>query len=252
MTRSVEDAALMFQAMAGPDPHDATTLHQPPLEDICAALERPVKGMRIAVIDERQLPENTSPAMRRALAEAVLKFTEAGIAVETIALPDWFFTLAQRTVSIIASEAYQYHRAHIEDDGLPFGKPVKARILGGKSISAADYVQAMRDRLTMQAELLTLLGDCDALLLPTCPHEAVPLDQIDEAVSPLATFTRAINFLGLCGLAIPAGLGAEGLPLSVQIVGRPFDETRILRLGKAFEAATDWTGKRPDLAALGL
>ena len=252
MTRSVEDAALLFEAMAGPDPHDPTTLHQPPLGDVCGALERPVKGMRLAVIDERQLPDNTSPAMRRALAEAALKFAEAGVAVETITLPDWFFTLAQRTVSIIASEAYQYHRAHIEDDSLPFGRPVKARILGGKSIAAADYVQAMRDRLTMQAELLTLLDNCDALLLPTCPHEAVPLAEIDETVSPLATFTRAINFLGLCGLAMPAGFGAHGLPLSVQIVGRPFEETQILRLGKAFEDATDWTSKRPDLAPLGI
>src|SRR6185369_15631860 len=69
MTRSVEDAAMMFEAMAGPDPHDTTTLDQPPLEDVCEALKRPVKGMRIAVIDERQLPDNTSPAMRRALAE---------------------------------------------------------------------------------------------------------------------------------------------------------------------------------------
>lgn len=252
MTRSVEDAALLFETMAGPDPHDTTTLNQPPLEDVCAALKRPVKGMRIAVIDERQLPDNTSPAMRRALAEAVLAFGAAGIAVETIALPDWFFTLAQRTTLIIASEAYQFHRAHIEDDSLPFTKPGKARILGGKALGAADYVQAMRDRLTMQAELLTLLGDCDALLLPSCPHEAVPLADIDETVSPLATFTRAINFLTLCSLSMPAGFGVNGLPLSVQIVGRPFDETRILRLGKAFEDATEWTSKRPDLSSLGI
>jgi aspartyl-tRNA(Asn)/glutamyl-tRNA(Gln) amidotransferase subunit A len=252
MTRSVEDAALLFEAMAGPDPHDPTTLHQPPLEDVCAALKRPVKGMRIAAIDERQLPEITSPAMRRALAEAVLAFSEAGVAVETIALPDWFFTLAQRTTLIIASEAYQFHRGHIEDDSLPFGKPVKARIMGGKALAAADYVQAMRDRITMQAELLTLMGDCDALLLPSCPHEAVPLDEIDETISPLATFTRAINFLTLCGLSMPAGFGAAGLPLSVQIVGRPFDETRILRLGQAFEHVTEWTKRRPDLSAWGI
>jgi aspartyl-tRNA(Asn)/glutamyl-tRNA(Gln) amidotransferase subunit A len=208
--------------------------------------------MRIAVIDERQLPDNTSPTMRRALAEAVLAFSEAGVAVETIALPDWFFTLAQRTTLIIASEAYQFHRAHIEDDSLPFTKPGKARIMGGKALAAADYVQAMRDRITMQAQLLTLLGDYDALLLPTCPHEATPLDEIDETVSPLATFTRAINFLTLCGLAMPAGFGVNGLPLSVQIVGRPFDETRILRLGKAFEDATHWSARAPDLSALGL
>jgi aspartyl-tRNA(Asn)/glutamyl-tRNA(Gln) amidotransferase subunit A len=252
MTRSVEDAALLFEAMAGPDPHDPTTLHQPPLGDVCGALERPVKGMRIAAIDERQLPEITSPAMRRALAEAVLAFSEAGVAVETIALPDWFFTLAQRTTLIIASEAYQFHRGHIEDDSLPFGKPVKARIMGGKALAAADYVQAMRDRITMQAELLTLMGDCDALLLPSCPHEAVPLDEIDETISPLATFTRAINFLTLCGLSMPAGFGAAGLPLSVQIVGRPFDETRILRLGQAFEHVTVWTKRRPGLSALGI
>ncbi|MEO8558992.1 MAG: amidase [Rhodospirillales bacterium] len=252
MTRDVADAALLFQTMAGADPHDATTLNQPPLEDVMMALKRPMKGMRIAVIDERQLPDNTSSAMRRALAEAVLAFSEAGVAVETITLPDWFFTLAQRTTLIIASEAYQFHRGHIEDDSLPFTKPGKARIMGGKALAAADYVQAMRDRITMQAELLTLMGDCDALLLPSCPHEAPPLDEIDETVSPLATFTRAINFLTLCGLAMPAGFGAEGLPLSVQIVGRPFDETRILRLGKAFEDATQWPAKKPDLTSLGL
>ena len=85
------------------------------------------------------------------------------------------------------------------------------------------------------------------MLLPTTPIPAVPLGEVDQGKAPMSRLTRPINFLGLCGLALPCGFSGEGLPLSLQVVGRAFDEARVLRIGWAYEQATDWRKRRPPL-----
>lgn len=251
MTRSVADAGLLLQAMAGPDPHDPATLSVP-VEDFLTALKRPAAGLRLAVVDPAQLPDIADAQTRELLGAAAETFRGLGIEPRTLRLPDWFFTLADRTAAVIASEAYAVNRAWIEDPAQPIGEPVRQRVLSGRTVMAADYVQALRDGQLMRAELLGLLEGADALLLPAVPFPAIPVAEIDEVYAPMATFTRGVNFLGLCGLSLPAGLSAEGLPLAIQLVGRPYAEALLLRLGQAFEQATPHAGRRPDLSALGL
>jgi aspartyl-tRNA(Asn)/glutamyl-tRNA(Gln) amidotransferase subunit A len=89
----------------------------------------------------------------------------------------------------------------------------------------------------------------DALLTPTLPISATPLDQVDEATTPLATFTRVANYLGSCALSLPAGLSSDGLPVAVQLIGAPFAEPSLIRLGRAYQKSTDWHLRRPDLSA---
>jgi aspartyl-tRNA(Asn)/glutamyl-tRNA(Gln) amidotransferase subunit A len=88
----------------------------------------------------------------------------------------------------------------------------------------------------------------DALLTPTLPITATPLASVDETTTPLATFTRAVNYVGGCGVSLPAGF-AEGLPIGIQLVGAPFADATLVRIGRAFQSATDWHRRRPDLSA---
>ena len=89
----------------------------------------------------------------------------------------------------------------------------------------------------------------DALLTPTLPITATAVDQVDEATTPLAAFTRAANYVGACALSLPAGFSAAGLPIGVQLMGAPFADATLVRIGRAFQAATDWHLRRPDLPA---
>jgi aspartyl-tRNA(Asn)/glutamyl-tRNA(Gln) amidotransferase subunit A len=91
----------------------------------------------------------------------------------------------------------------------------------------------------------------DALLTPTLPITATPLNDVDEATTPLATFTRAANYLRACALSLPAGLDEAGLPIGVQLMGGPYCDATLIRLGRAFQLATDWHRRRPDLSAWG-
>ena len=85
----------------------------------------------------------------------------------------------------------------------------------------------------------------DALLTPTLPIVATPIAEVDEAATPLATWTRAANYLGACALSLPAGFSAEGLPIGVQLIGAPFADATLVRIGRAFQEATDWHRRRP-------
>jgi len=88
----------------------------------------------------------------------------------------------------------------------------------------------------------------DALLTPTLPIVALPLEEVDEATTPLATFTRAANYLGACAISLPAGFSRDGLPIGVQLMGAPFADATLVRLGRAFQRATDWHLRHPDLS----
>ncbi|MNT77679.1 Glutamyl-tRNA(Gln) amidotransferase subunit A [compost metagenome] len=96
------------------------------------------------------------------------------------------------------------------------------------------------------------MRDFDAVLTPSAPFGARRLDEVDEAATPLAAFTRAGNYVNACGLALPAGFTADGLPLGVQLLGKPNDEGVLGKIGMAFQAVTDWHRQRPDLKAVGL
>ena len=96
-----------------------------------------------------------------------------------------------------------------------------------------------------QADFVARMHACDALLTPTLPITALPLLEVDESTAPLAQFTRAVNYLGACGLSLPAGFSTQGLPIGVQLIGAPFAEATLIRLGRAFQNETDWHRRRP-------
>ena len=128
---------------------------------------------------------------------------------------------------------------------------MRQRTLAAKSLLPAAYAETLREMHLRRRIMAEWFAPYDAILLPTVAVPAIPLAEIDEA-SPIPGYlTRPANYLGLCGLAMPSGF-VDGLPVSIQIVGKPFAESTILQLGKAFQDATGFSDRAPDLAAAGL
>jgi aspartyl-tRNA(Asn)/glutamyl-tRNA(Gln) amidotransferase subunit A len=121
---------------------------------------------------------------------------------------------------------------------------VRPRIWQGKNLSARDYLLALREQQAVKAEFMAALAGVDALLTPTVPTAAIPVAEVDQTKTP-AHFTRAFNLLEMCAAAVPSGFTAAGLPLSLQIACRGYEEALALRIAWAFEQATGYTGRVP-------
>jgi aspartyl-tRNA(Asn)/glutamyl-tRNA(Gln) amidotransferase subunit A len=200
--------------------------------------------MRFAVLTDTELGAVDSE-VAAAFARALDVMRGLGARIETITLPAPYLRLAEIVGKIIAAEGYTLHRNWIDRDDLPFDRDVRDRIRWAKSLAAADYIHVMAERKALIRATDAKLREFDALLLPTTPLPAVPLTEIDQNKAPMSLLTRPINLLDLCALALPCGFTAGGLPISLQIAGRGYDEARILRIGWAYENATEWHRRRP-------
>jgi aspartyl-tRNA(Asn)/glutamyl-tRNA(Gln) amidotransferase subunit A len=205
--------------------------------------------LRIALPDRAQLPPFMHPAVVETWTGAARLLAQLGAEIVPVRLPDWYFDLARTTGTIIASEAFALHRNHIEDMTQPIGEAVRARVLNARNFAPGEYAETLRTMAERRRTFCEWFQRFDAILLPTVAFPAPPLDKIDEASPVPAYFTRPVNYLGLSALALPAGLH-EGLPLSIQIVGKPFAERQILEIGKAYQDESGFNKLRPDLAAL--
>jgi aspartyl-tRNA(Asn)/glutamyl-tRNA(Gln) amidotransferase subunit A len=243
MTRSAEDAALLCGAMLGVGSDAATPFTIP-------ATGESLAGIRITVLPAAQYPIAVEPAVATAVDEAQRVLRGLGAVVVERRFPFAFDDLMRRNGQLIAAEAYAVHRATIEDEHLAIGAGVRRRVLGGKTIGAADYIDALAHRRAACAQWIEWMRDCDALLTPTVPMAACPVEAVDETATPLASFTRAGNYLNTCALSLPAGLSSGALPVAVQLLARPGLDAALLRIGVAFQRATDWHRRTPDLAPL--
>jgi aspartyl-tRNA(Asn)/glutamyl-tRNA(Gln) amidotransferase subunit A len=242
---TIADAGVLLAILAGQDVHDPNTYQAPAFS--LPDLEAPrVQGLRVVVLPESQLPGSVDPAVQRACNEAARVLRTLGVSVEERAFPFGFEELTVRNGELIAAEAYAIHRAYIEDESLAIGPAVRARIVGGKKVSAADYIATRDHQRAAIARFVEWMEDIDALLTPAVTTPAIPVSEVDEKLTP-ATFTRAGNYVGACGLALPAGFSPQALPVGVQLLGKPYAEGTLLRLGAAFERETGWTRRAPDL-----
>ncbi len=246
LARSAEDAAVLVAAMAGPDPRDAATRDAPPV-DFAAALggDRDLRGMRITALAPDQYPSFILPDVVRATGDALAVLASLGASVETAEVPLDFDELARENGRIIAAEAWALHRAYIEDESLDIDPWVRRRVISGKAITAGEYRDVLARRQVAMKVFADWMRGRDALATPTLPITAVPVVEVDEATTPLAAFTRAANYLGACALSLPAGFSEGGLPVGVQILGAPFADAVLARLGCAFQSATTWHLRRP-------
>jgi aspartyl-tRNA(Asn)/glutamyl-tRNA(Gln) amidotransferase subunit A len=249
ITHTVDDAALLCAVMSGADPRDPATLGAPGIDFAGAIAEEPdIAGMRITVLPVAQFAWPTDPDVLRARAEAVAALKSLGAEVEEARVPFDLDDVMQRNGRVTAAEGYAVHRGYVEDASLDIDPWVRRRLLGGKAISAADYIDELAARRHTMSAYVDWMRGRDALLTPTLPITATPLDEVDEATMPLAAFTRAANYFGACALSLPAGFSREGLPIGVQLMGAPFADATLVRIGRAFQRTADWHLREPNLS----
>jgi aspartyl-tRNA(Asn)/glutamyl-tRNA(Gln) amidotransferase subunit A len=206
--------------------------------------------MRVAMPDTKQLPNFMHADVIKAWQTAGRTFESLGATVEAVRLPDWYFDLSRPAGTIIASEAYSLHRDYIENMGKAIGPGVRMRAQAAKSFLAGAYAEEMRAMADRRRAFTEWAKPYDAILLPTIAVPAIPLAEVDES-SPIPGF-HATGQLSRPVQPRHAVRPVDGLPLGIQIVGKPFAERDVLRLGKAFQDATDFHRRAPDLSALGL
>ena len=242
MARTVEDTALLYLAMQGPDPLDPRT-ERLPFTDPMPGLRRGVRGLRLARLPDSER-RHASAEVLAAYDESLEQLARLGADVVRVDLPFALADVAAANLLIMAAESYTLLRELIDDDSAPLDPHVRPRIAAGRDITARAYIEALQMREAMKLKFAAALEGIDALLTPTTMTTALPLEEVDQTKAP-AHFTRFGNFLDLCALALPNGAGAGGLPTSLQIVCRGHDEATALRIGWAWQDATDWHLRRP-------
>jgi aspartyl-tRNA(Asn)/glutamyl-tRNA(Gln) amidotransferase subunit A len=253
MARTAEDCAVMLQVIAGPDPLDATASPHP-VPDYLAALAQPVQGVRIGV-PENFFFQGLDAEMEAGVRAAIDALSRLGAHVEEIRLPDPQ-TMSDITNIISRSEATALHGHLLRERPEDLGVFTRARLELGLRIPAYDYLQGLRLRARLARSFSeSVWSRVDVLAVPVIPEPAPPLgvaldgsvDEITIRQGRFSRFTRPFNGLGLPALSLPCGFSRMGLPLAFQIVGRPFDESTVLRVGHAYQRVTDWHERRPAL-----
>ena len=245
MTRSVEDAALLLQVMQGADARDPRTLA---LRDVdpMPTLRRGVRGLRLARMPAAERAGVDSEVLA-AYDSSLAELAGMGAQIVELSLARGFRDYGMNSGRIMAAEAYALLSNIVDNNELALDEAVRPRIRAGAAISARDYLETLAERERLKAEFAEAIAEVDAVLTPVAVTPALPLEAVDQSTTP-AVFTRWGNFLDLCGLAIPNGFNAAGLPLSLQIICRGGDEAMALRIGWAWQHATDWHERVPPLA----
>jgi aspartyl-tRNA(Asn)/glutamyl-tRNA(Gln) amidotransferase subunit A len=254
LTRTVEDAALVYQVLQGPDPRDETTAGVLP-HDVLGRLGAGVRGLRLA-LPETLFFDEVDAEVERAVRAAADVLRALGAHVESLKVPEAAEAMAeQKRASAIAAEACVYNARLLDEHFDELDPAVSHRMIAGRQLSASDYFGLMRQWTELRRRLAERLADVDALLVPATPMAAGPLDEIDRTRESYALWngrylrnTAVGNILNLCGVSLPCGFTREGFPIGLMVYGKPFQEDMALRVARAYEQATDWHRRQPDLA----
>jgi len=210
--------------------------------DAMPTLERGVRGLRLA-----RLPAEEGPGVAAEVLDAydrsLAVLAGLGAQIVDITLPFRLVDFFSMT-NIMQAEAYFLNRHVVEDPGLKLDEVVRRRLLSGAGLSAYDYLATLRRRDEMKLEMDAALAGAHAFLTPTTATAAIPLEEVDQREQP-TRLLRFVNILEMCALALPNGYTAEGLPTSLQIVCRGYEEGLALRIGHAYQQATDWHERLP-------
>jgi aspartyl-tRNA(Asn)/glutamyl-tRNA(Gln) amidotransferase subunit A len=250
LAQSVEDCALLTGLMAGADPEDltASTL---PVPDYMAAAKGSLKGLKIGVPTAFYV-DDLDAEVARVLDETIATLRQEGAEIVKVELPDQR-QLTAACQLVLATEAAAFHKRWLIERPGDYGAQVLMRLQNGLAIPAVSYLEAMRWRGPALVAWLAAVTGTDAVLAPVAPMPAPTIAESDvgnslnaEAVIQRITkFTRPINYLGLPSLSIPTGFTKTGLPVGMQLVGRAFDEAMLIRIGAAFQRATDYHQRVP-------
>jgi len=270
LAKDVSDAAILLQAIAGHDAQDSTSLDVP-VPDYSAALTGDVRGVRIGVPEE-YFTEGMQPAVETAVRTAVDRLADRGAEVVAVSLPHTEYAVpvyyliapAEASANLARYDGVRY-TMRADDGGLNemyratrgqgFGAEVKRRImLGTYALSAgyydAYYLKAQKVRTLIKADFDAAFEQVDVIVAPTSPTTAFRIgEKTDDPLHMYLSdvFTLSMNLAGICGLSLPCGFDADGLPIGLQVMGSALGEQQILRVAFAYEQATDWHTRRPPL-----
>jgi aspartyl-tRNA(Asn)/glutamyl-tRNA(Gln) amidotransferase subunit A len=240
MARHVSDVALLLDIIAGRDATDPGSADVP-TDAYVADIDDGIAGWRIGVVADEWLGD-VEPDVRTAFRAAVDVLTSAGAWIDELAAPD-LPDAAKLNGLMTTADAAAFHRERMEQAPDAFGADVLTRLRRGAAYGAADYADARRRqtilRRTFSSWFVEHGGELDAVVLPTTPSAAPRIAGL-EAVATAAILTRLtapFNFTGLPALSVPCGVTSDGLPVGLQIVGAPWAERRVLRVGRAYELA---------------
>jgi len=245
MTRSVRDNALLLQLLAGHDPEDPGSADVE-VPDYAADLERGVKGLEIGLIRHFYAEDmQADPEQAQAIETAADVLRRLGASVREIRLVS-LQEYATCSRIIIRCEAFAVHRRWLQQRPGDYGALARQRILDGATVSAADYIDALRLRGRLTRRTLEAFAGIDAALTVSGMDPPCPIDDAEACARMYPRQARQpFNVTGQPAIAIPAGFTASGLPLSLQLVGHPWQEATLYRIAHAYERATLWIDRRP-------
>ncbi|MBP1752413.1 MAG: aspartyl/glutamyl-tRNA(Asn/Gln) amidotransferase subunit [Geobacteraceae bacterium] len=271
VTRDVADCAIMLGAVAGHDPKDSTSVNLP-VPDYSAALVHDVKGLKIGLPREYFI-EGLDPSVKKAMDEAIATYQGLGAEFMEISLPHtdyavatyYLIATAEASSNLARYDGVRFGHRNTDARGLldmymlsrdeGFGAEVKRRImLGTYALSSgyydAYYLKAQKVRTLIMRDFIKAFETVDVILTPVAPTPAFKIgekfnDPLQMYLSDI--FTIPVNLAGTCGISVPAGFSREGLPIGVQLIGKPFGEETILRAAYAFEQNTEWHKRKADM-----
>ena len=252
ISRSVEDAAITLQAIAGHDPRDPYTWNVP-VPDYRQALTGDIQGVKLGVVQERMDSPALDPEFRQTVAKAIGVLGELGAAVQDVSIP-LAPSAGALSMTIISVEWSNLHRPVFEPHIDYLDHNNKIRFLTGSILPAQAYYKAQKLRSLIRQQILDALENVDVLVLPTGPVTAPPVESVpgvqskEHAMNGLAgrvSFTGPFNLAGTPALSVPCGFSAAGMPMGLQLVGRPFAEEMVLKVAHAYEQNTEWHNRRP-------
>ena len=253
LTRSVEDAALVYQALQGVDLADETTVGVP-ADDVMRTLDAGVKGLRVA-FGETLFFDDVDAEVTAAVREAGTVYRALGATVESLAIPEVAEAMSeQRRATMIAAEALAVNGRLVDQHFDALDPAVVHRMKLGRTLTATDYFTVLRQWAGLRERVKRTLADVDAVLVPATMIPPRPVATIDvspesygDANMKYLRNTAVGNILGLSSVVLPSGFTRDGLPIGLMIYAKPFDEAMALRVAQAYEKATEWRRRRPDL-----
>lgn len=251
MARTAEDCAVMFNALAGHDPRDAGSARVP-TEDYTTDLTRGVEGLRIGIIPDYFFAHLQKP-VHEAVTEALRAFESAGAQVLEVQATHVHGNIsAQLTVE--SAEPSAYHQRWLRERPEDYGEDVRLLLEVGEMLLATHYIQAQRYRTLLRSEFLDAFKSVDVLICPTLPFTATAVGETmveiqegasEDMLAAIMQFTGVPSLTGLPSLNVPCGFDKDGLPIGMQVIGRPFDEATLLRVGAAYQRSTDFHLRAP-------
>jgi aspartyl-tRNA(Asn)/glutamyl-tRNA(Gln) amidotransferase subunit A len=247
MAWSAEDCAIMLQVLAGHDPKDPASANRP-VPDYAAMIGSSLRGVKIGVIRHfHEIDHPVERATQQGIDNALTVFRDLGAEISDVTvspLQDWHACGSLISITERAAAYEEWSRTRLGD----FSERVQRRLMLGALVSGVDYVQAVRRRRELRAELQAAMAGLDVVITAGAPGEAAKMDAISRwDLFDKPNFTMPFNVTGYPAICVCSGFGPLGLPVSLQIAGKPFREAKVFQVADAFEKASDFRAKRPSM-----